>query len=59
MTDLNFKFLQDIDTPADMRKLEEKDLRTVCDEVREYLIDCVSRTGGHTDLGCGTSGLSA
>jgi 1-deoxy-D-xylulose-5-phosphate synthase len=58
MTDLNFKFLQDIDTPADMRKLEEKDLRTVCDEVREYLIDCVSRTGGHFGAGLGTVELT-
>jgi 1-deoxy-D-xylulose-5-phosphate synthase len=58
MTDMNFKFLQDIDTPADLRKLEEKDLRSVCDEVREYLIDCVSKSGGHFGAGLGTVELT-
>jgi 1-deoxy-D-xylulose-5-phosphate synthase len=44
---VEFKFLDMIDVPADLRKLDVQDLRTVSAEVREYLIDVVSKTGGH------------
>ncbi len=33
--------------PADVRRLQKKQLSQLCDEVRSFLIDSVSRTGGH------------
>ena len=39
--------LDQIDVPADLRKLPEEDLRQVADELRAELIDAVSITGGH------------
>lgn len=54
----NFKFLDKINSPEDLRELEMKDLRTVCAELREFLIDCVSKTGGHLGAGLGTVELS-
>jgi 1-deoxy-D-xylulose-5-phosphate synthase len=53
MSDFNFKYLDSINFPEDLRKLEVKELRTVCSEVREYLVDCVSKTGGHFGAGLG------
>ena len=43
----NYKFLNDINFPSDLRKLSEHDLQKVSDEVREEMIDAVSETGGH------------
>ncbi len=36
-----------IDTPADLKKLQEKDLEPLCNELRQYIIDVVSTNGGH------------
>lgn len=58
MTDLHFQFLDQINYPSDLRKLDVKDLRAVCGEVRDFLIDCVSKTGGHFGAGLGTIELA-
>jgi 1-deoxy-D-xylulose-5-phosphate synthase len=58
MSDFNFKYLNSINFPKDLRALEVKDLRTVCNELREYLVDCVSKTGGHLGAGLGTVELA-
>jgi 1-deoxy-D-xylulose-5-phosphate synthase len=57
-THLNFKFLDKINYPEDLRKLELKNLPAVCAEVREFLIDSVSKTGGHFGAGLGTVELT-
>ncbi|MEO6848032.1 MAG: 1-deoxy-D-xylulose-5-phosphate synthase, partial [Chthoniobacterales bacterium] len=41
------QFLSSIDSPADLKKLDEKDLPQLAEEVREELIHTLSRTGGH------------
>jgi 1-deoxy-D-xylulose-5-phosphate synthase len=58
MTDLLFQFLDKINDPSDLRKLDLKDLRTVANEVREFLVDCVSKTGGHFGAGLGAVELA-
>ncbi|HTP12563.1 MAG TPA: 1-deoxy-D-xylulose-5-phosphate synthase [Bacteroidota bacterium] len=58
MTDLRFQFLDKINFPSDLRKLDVNDLRTVCAEVREFLIDSVSKTGGHFGAGLGAVELA-
>jgi 1-deoxy-D-xylulose-5-phosphate synthase len=57
-TQSEFTILDKIRQPEDLRKLELKDLRTVCAEVREFLIDSVSKTGGHFGAGLGTVELT-
>lgn len=42
-----YKLLRTIDSPADMKKLSEKDLLQLCQEIRDYTIEVVSETGGH------------
>jgi len=56
--DLSTHFLDHINTPPDLRKLEVKDLRAVSKEIREFLVDSVSRTGGHLGAGLGAVELS-
>lgn len=51
-------FLDHIDSPVDLRKLDVHDLRHVSAEVREFLIDHVSKTGGHLGAGLGTVELA-
>ena len=38
----NYKFLNDIKFPADIRKLSQSELKVLAQEVRDELIDAVS-----------------
>lgn len=58
MSDMQYKFLDNIHLPQDLRALDIKDLRTVSAEVRDFLVDCVSKTGGHFGAGLGTVELA-
>src|ERR1700675_2451429 len=50
--------LDTIDSPADLRRLPEKDLRQVADELRAETISAVSVTGGHLGAGLGVVELT-
>ena len=52
------KILDKINYPADLRKLDKKQLRQVSDELRTELIDVVSETGGHLGAGLGVVELT-
>jgi len=41
------RLLDSIDTPLDLRKLDRRQLPQVAQEIRETIIDVVSRVGGH------------
>ena len=41
------KILQRINSPADLKKLDKAELYGLCGEIRSFLIDNVSKTGGH------------
>jgi len=58
MADSEYKFLSRIDSPADLRKLTVPELRTVCAELREFIIDMISKVGGHLGAGLGTVELA-
>ncbi len=47
-----------VDSPADIRKLELKDLKILCSEIREYMVDVISQIGGHFGGGLGTVELT-
>ena len=47
-----------IDAPADLRRLDESELRAVADELRAYLIECVGHSGGHFGAGLGVIELT-
>jgi 1-deoxy-D-xylulose-5-phosphate synthase len=50
--------LDTVDTPADLRRLERKDLRQLADELRTEMIDAVGSTGGHLGSGLGVVELT-
>ena len=54
----NYKFLNNINFPSDLRKVCENDLQQVADEVREEMISAVSKTGGHLGAGLGVVELT-
>ncbi|MDX1483998.1 MAG: 1-deoxy-D-xylulose-5-phosphate synthase [Alphaproteobacteria bacterium] len=50
--------LDSLSVPADLRKLDEKSLRQLADELRAETIDAVSITGGHLGAGLGVVELT-
>lgn len=50
--------LQQIDSPADLRKLSRGQLLPLADELRQYVLDSVSKTGGHLSSNLGTVELT-
>ena len=53
-----YELLKTINQPSDLRKLERKQLPQLAEELREYLIDSVSKTGGHLSSNLGTVELT-
>jgi len=50
--------LSKINDPKDLRKLQQEQLSTVATEVREYIVDVVSKNGGHLAPSLGVVDLS-
>ncbi|GJI87817.1 1-deoxy-D-xylulose-5-phosphate synthase [Duganella hordei] len=50
--------LENIHTPADVRKLTRTQLTPLAHELRSYLLDSVSKTGGHLSSNLGTVELT-
>ena len=42
-----YKFLDKIDSPSDLKKLSEKELPQLCDELRRYMVECCAVNPGH------------
>ena len=47
MVKLEYKYLYNIDTPADLRKLSIDELPRYCDEVRQYIVEQCAINPGH------------
>jgi 1-deoxy-D-xylulose-5-phosphate synthase len=58
VSDSKTPLLDQIITPADLRRLDERQLRQVADELRQETIDAVSITGGHLGAGLGVVELT-
>jgi len=50
--------LESINSPADLRALPPDQLRTVADEIRTYILETMSRVGGHTGASLGAVELA-
>jgi len=48
-----YPLLDQISTPADLRKLDQDQLPQLADELREYLLQEISKSGGHFSAGLG------
>ena len=58
MTDSQYRYLSRIDSPADLRKLSIPELKVLCSELREFIIDTISKVGGHLGAGLGAVELA-
>ena len=52
------RFLDKVDFPSDLKKLDIEDLPILADELREFLLYTVSKTGGHFGAGLGAVELT-
>ncbi|MGN6582008.1 MAG: 1-deoxy-D-xylulose-5-phosphate synthase [Bordetella sp.] len=55
---MSTEFLDRINEPADLRRLDRRDLRRVAAELRAFVLESVSRTGGHLSSNLGTVELT-
>ncbi|MEK7263679.1 MAG: 1-deoxy-D-xylulose-5-phosphate synthase [Bacteroidota bacterium] len=58
MSAQEFPLLFKINSPADLKLYPQHELRSIVNEVREFLIDRVSKVGGHLGAGLGTVELA-
>lgn len=59
MTDsTKYPILSKVNLPKDIRQLSIEELKTLCDDIRNYLIDVVSQVGGHFGAGLGAVELT-
>jgi 1-deoxy-D-xylulose-5-phosphate synthase len=54
----SLQLLPTISAPADLRKMPRADLKAVADELREHVLQSVSKTGGHLSSNLGTVELT-
>lgn len=54
----NYPIFDHINSPADLRSLTDTELTALCNELRQYLIESVSKTGGHLASNLGVVELS-
>lgn len=54
----SYSLLDHIQSPADLRRLERRQLPLLAGELRDFLVESVSRTGGHLSSNLGTVELT-
>lgn len=53
-----YKYLFDVNSPADIKDYSVVQLKGLCTEIRQYMIDVISQVGGHFGGGLGTVELT-
>ncbi len=56
--DSKYEVLSKIEYPQDIRKLDVSELKILCKDIREYMIDTISEIGGHFGGGLGAVELT-
>ena len=55
---MSYKFLENINSPEDVKKIESKDIPELCQEMRSFLVENVERRGGHLASNLGVTELT-
>ena len=55
---MEFKYLNKIDSPSDLKKFNVDELPFVCDELRQYIIEVLSKNPGHLGSSLGAVELT-
>ena len=58
MTTNAYPLLQKVNAPSDLRTLSRSELKALSEELRAYVLDSVSKTGGHLSSNLGTVELT-
>lgn len=58
MTKNTYKYLYNIDSPVDLKSVSKNELQNVCDELRQFIIDEVSKNPGHLGSSLGVVELT-
>ena len=59
MTDLPYRYLLHVDSPDDLKKLSIEELKSYCEEVRQYIIEQLAHNPGHLGSSLGVVELTA
>ncbi len=54
----NYKVLSQVNSPSDLRDMDMKMLKDLCQDIRVYMVDVISEVGGHFGGGLGTVELT-
>ena len=54
----NYPLLKQINSPEDLRRFPQSQLSSICHELRQYLLACVSQSSGHLASGLGVVELT-
>ncbi|MFN0160997.1 MAG: 1-deoxy-D-xylulose-5-phosphate synthase [Burkholderiales bacterium] len=55
---MSYSLLETINNPADLRRLARRELDTLAEQLRAFVLDSVARTGGHLSSNLGTVELT-
>ena len=55
---MRYKYLEKVNTPDDLKKLNFGQMQVLAEEIRDFLVESVSRTGGHLASNLGTVELT-
>ncbi len=58
MKDKTYSLLDQINVPSDLKEFSDDELINLASDIREYILDIISKTGGHLAAGLGTVELS-
>ena len=53
-----YKYLDSVNSPADLKKLNLTEVKVLVDEIRDYLVDTISKIGGHLGASLGVAELT-
>ena len=58
MKNNRYQFLDRVNYPSDLKKLNDGELVDLATDIRAFILDVISKTGGHLAAGFGTVELS-
>ncbi len=58
MSETRYPCLDGVNTPQDIRSMSTAELKVLCADVREFLVESVAKTGGHLGAGLGAVELA-
>ncbi len=58
MKNKKYTFLDQVNIPPDLKEFSDDELINLASDIREYILDVISKTGGHLAAGLGTVELS-